>query len=198
MKIIFIRHGEGYHNLGKIKKKFICFGKLVSDNWNIQFPKLTAKGIKQCNDTKIKLEEYSQHIDIIYVSPLSRTLQTADIIFENRKLIALEDIRENVKNQCDFRESVSSQEKVFTNVDFTAVNDNYNYNNFESEQSISSRCYRFYLRLVNDAKSNNFKTVAVVTHGAFINSFLSLYGDKLRAENTNWFDNCEFRIYTIE
>ena len=198
MRIIIIRHGEGYHNIGKIKKKYLCFGKLVSDSWNILYPKLTPNGFHQCSHTKIVLDSYSEHIDTIYVSPLSRTLQTASAIFNKRKLIAIPDVRENVKNPCDFREDKETLQKNFQNTDFTYVNDTADYNKFESDHDISLRCDKFYSRLVNDAKSNKFNTVAVVTHGAFINSFLSIYGKKINIENVTWFNNCEFRIGNIE
>ena len=66
MRIYFIRHAEGYHNLNE-------------KSWNIKYPRLTEKGKIQAKNAKNKVPST---VDLVLVSPLVRTLETADIIFD--------------------------------------------------------------------------------------------------------------------
>ena len=71
MKIYFIRHAEGYHN--------------VNEDWNILYPKLTKKGIAQCRNVAKEMKKLE--IDLVAVSPLRRTMETGSIIFKERRLL---------------------------------------------------------------------------------------------------------------
>ena len=42
-----------------------------------------------------------------------------------------------------------------------------------------------------------YKNIAVVTHGAFLERFIKRYGDNLNIQNKGWFDNCEIRKGTL-
>lgn len=195
MKIIFIRHAEGYHNIGKIRKQFIFFGKPKSKNWKIKFPKLTKKGIEQCLEVKEKILNLNLSIDKIYVSPLTRTLETATTIFEKaNNIISIEEIRENVVNPCDYREPVLVQKSKFKHIDFSNINDIGNINKTESKSQIDNRCHEFFERLKNDKKNNNCKIIVVVTHGAFLKNFLDIYGSTLDIDDMTFFSNCEIRF----
>ena len=81
--VYFVRHAEGLHN--------------VNNKWHIENPRLTEKGINQCIDN-IKIFN-DIDIDIILVSPLIRTLQTASLLFPNYNNMEInEDIRECILN----------------------------------------------------------------------------------------------------
>lgn len=175
MKVSFIRHAEGYHNLSK-------------KNWQITSPSLTSNGINQCKTLKNKINNIEY--DLIVVSPLLRTLQTAEELFnKNNKFISMEWIKEAVVNPCDFRESKKESENKFPYVNFDLVNDNFNYNKPESEKQIIDRCDNFYNWLLNCKEKN----IAIVTHGQFLKVFLNKYGKKLNINNIKWFNNCELR-----
>ena len=90
MKVFFIRHAEGYHNLSLSGE-------------DIKFPKLTEKGIIQAKNCSSSFT--NQNIDAIIVSPLNRTLHTAELIFGKKDFLISELIREYVGHNCDFRES---------------------------------------------------------------------------------------------
>ena len=93
--IYFIRHGEGYHNLTTHDHH----------NYNIKYPRLTVKGIRQCFETRQQLEDIK--FDLVIVSPLRRTLETATYIFGKRiKTISMEEIIEYISNTCDLREPI--------------------------------------------------------------------------------------------
>ena len=68
MRIYFIRHAEGEHNLSP-------------ECWEIKYPKLTEKGRNQSIGNRKFFEKIN--IDLIVVSPLKRTLETAELIFDN-------------------------------------------------------------------------------------------------------------------
>ena len=180
MRIYFIRHAEGYHNLSE-------------KAWNIKYPRLTEKGINQAKNTKNKVPE---HIDLVLVSPLVRTLQTADIIFKSKKnkFVSEEFIKEKVVNPCDYRQPVSEVEDEFNYVNFDNINDDYNFNKYESDIDVSQRMDQFYDWILNRNENN----IAVVSHGQFLYQFINKFGNQLNIDNKDWMDNCEVRIGNLK
>ena len=79
MKFIFIRHGETYANVLYNTEDRILIGAL--DN---ELTQLNDKGRQQALNAKLQLQ--NMHIDEIYCSDLSRTKETASIIFPNQKI----------------------------------------------------------------------------------------------------------------
>ena len=104
-EIYFIRHAEGEHN--------------VNQKYHLFNPALTKKGYNQILKTKIELINID--FNEIYVSPLLRTLQTAKGIFGEKKMIAVEEIREFVDNQCDLRQPISQSAVMFPFVNFNNI-----------------------------------------------------------------------------
>ena len=118
MKIYFIRHAEGYHN--------------IDDNGcDITFPKLTDKGIQQGLALGNKLKDIK--IDKIIVSPLSRTLHTAELVFGNKDFKVIEHIREYIGHNCDLRESKKYLKVRFPYADFSMIEDKEGYNDIEDD-----------------------------------------------------------------
>lgn len=174
MKIYFVRHAQGYHNLH-------CDYQLVD-------PQLTNEGIRQCHESKQLL----QHVpyDKIYVSPLTRTIQTCYHIWNQPDNIEiLELIREVVVNPCDYRDSKENLASTFPLLNFDAILEDTNYNHVETDKEVEDRCHKFFHLL----QSLDYKTIHVITHGEFLNRFLHLYGNSLCIENKTWFENCEIR-----
>ena len=75
-KIYFIRHAESLHNVLEQKYAF----KEDMDKWNVLDPKLTEKGIQQTNKTIEKIKDSGINFEAVFVSPLSRTIQTYFLI----------------------------------------------------------------------------------------------------------------------
>ena len=174
--IYFIRHGEGYHNLGK------------KGNYHLKYPRLTVKGINQCKKVRDQLNNIN--LDVIFVSPLRRTLETSEFIFgRDNNSISLECIREFISNPCDFREPIKDVISDFNNVNFNAINENYDYNLKESDEMINDRMKVFFENL----KNCNYRRIAVVSHGEFLLRFFKKYGNILGMDNLKYMKNCEVR-----
>ncbi|WP_421385329.1 histidine phosphatase family protein [Bacillus salacetis] len=77
MDFIFIRHGQGEHTLN------------LPDSLQIQDPALTKKGIKQAESLQSQITITDK--DIVVISPIRRTLETANILTRNigcRKVVS--------------------------------------------------------------------------------------------------------------
>jgi broad specificity phosphatase PhoE len=97
IKIVhFIRHAEGHHNvIRRLPDKRIRLSKDYED------AHLTTKGIQQCNDFASKIGHQIKP-DLVVISPMNRTIQTATFCFPHlmNKVpwIALEHIREHASS----------------------------------------------------------------------------------------------------
>ena len=185
MKVYFIRHAQGYHNIRLPKNK----------NLEIKYPKITKDGFKQINELKNKIEKENYNIEKIFVSPLTRTLQTATGVFDKNKykFISYEPIREVLHNPCNFRKKTSELINEFPHVDFSLVQEDDTYIYKETDYITYKRCDKFYNWLLK----RNEKSIAIVSHGGFLFRFIKKYGKKLGIKNKNWFTNCKLRIGTI-
>ncbi len=98
--IYFIRHAEAEHNVLEEKYSYFEF-----DKWNISDPKLTEKGIQQTNTTKEKLKKFKIHFDSVFVSPLTRTIQTYFLIEkdlnDDAQIIVTDFVKEVVSSLLD-------------------------------------------------------------------------------------------------
>tara|TARA_B000000609_G_C23996370_1_gene252506 strand:- start:4 stop:552 length:549 start_codon:yes stop_codon:yes gene_type:complete len=174
MKVYFIRHAEGQHN--------------VEENYSIFDPQLTSKGIIQCNKVKDQLNKID--FDKIYVSPLLRTIQTYLNIVQCKDVEISDLIREVVVNPCDYRHSKLFLENKYKMLNFSNLNDTKSVNNVESSAMINNRCNLFF-NILNDL---SYKNILVVSHGEFLKQFLNRFHKELEIENISWFNNCEIRI----
>ena len=68
--LLLIRHAQALHN--------------ESSDWSIHDPKLTKLGEQQCRELQesLKNTKIADEVELIVVSPMRRTLQTADIGLE--------------------------------------------------------------------------------------------------------------------
>ena len=102
-----IRHAEAWHNV-----LYTVFGETVFE----EYPDttLTANGMKQAATTKVP------PVELVLVSPLLRTLQTANIMYPNTPQIALECLKEypQKKHLSNKRSSASLLKRLFPKVDF--------------------------------------------------------------------------------
>lgn len=107
-KIVYgIRHAEAWHNI-----LYESFG--VQSYSMFRDTTLTARGMQQAvNATK-------PDVDIVFVSPCIRTLQTASIMFPNTPKIAVECLKEYPQENeiCNQRSEKSFLQKCFSDINF--------------------------------------------------------------------------------
>ena len=111
-KVIFIRHGEALHNTDPALK-LTAFDA-----------KLTEKGFNDAKSAGQQLIGFTP--DLIIVSPLERTLQTATAAFEHYigkvPFIANESCRESLSaNKCNHRGCISEKKIRFPHISFDGL-----------------------------------------------------------------------------
>ena len=108
--------------------------------------------------------------ELVLVSPLTRTLQTATLMFPNVKMVALECLKEYPQHTeiCNRRSSILTIGKLFPHVDFSDCQTNMqNWPN--SPPTPNDNINIFHTKL----KTFNEDYVAVVTHSTWLKYFLT-------------------------
>ena len=189
-----IRHGESTHNvLYKIHGMKTFFDKKYYDT------KLTMEGHSQSGELGMTWRDKSK-MDAVFVSPLSRTLQTAINIFKNTntKIIALDCLKEypQGKHTCNKRDTKNNLINRFPRIDFSYLDSNedemWSETEIESIQSLLDRINKFYDFI---EQKKNLKNIALVGH----NSFISMIKDKKFNHNEDGLDELKHCFpYKIE
>jgi len=119
-RLQLIRHGEALHNkLAREKGPEVYLDPILTD------PSLTEMGVGQAKSLHGKLKS----TDLLIVSPLERTMETALHIFDafedHAKLpiaLALDEIREvSGKHYPDKRQAISSKKSRFPTINFSHI-----------------------------------------------------------------------------
>ena len=161
-----IRHGESVHNI--LYKKY---GKKVFFDKRYFDTDLTHKGFNEANDLG-NIWNNKYNVELVLVSPLTRTLKTATNIFRdtNVPIIALECLREypNTLHTCNARKNKSYLQNIFPriNFDYLETEVDPSWNEFDSE-SINSLLRRINV-LFDFIEKSNYKNIALVGHNSFI------------------------------
>ncbi|EFN59905.1 hypothetical protein CHLNCDRAFT_29140 [Chlorella variabilis] len=222
--IHFIRHGEGFHNVG------------YSQNLDAR---LTERGWDQAH--ALGRHMYSQQptagVQLVVVSPMARTLETAAGIFgidpslcafdpptmlmaaqdaqwkvrtahgglslrPGVKLVAQELCRERLgPSQCDKRQALEDAQRQFPGVDFSLIESeldlSWEAGKVESESRVVVRGFNFLAWLMQRPETN----IAVVTHSAFLWFTLTCFGNEfakpVRENLQRWYENCEMRTLVL-
>ena len=169
-RVFLIRHGEALHNVN-----WQIFGKDAYYNKeNLDAP-LTDNGLLQATNLSRKWLNKSD-IDLILVSPLTRTLQTANGIFADKPnipIVAIDDIKEfpQGKHTPNIRKPKKELEKYWSNVDFDLIEPYDSFiNKEETEKQLNRRIEKTkeYISFLDD----NYHNIALVSHNTFITKFL--------------------------
>jgi broad specificity phosphatase PhoE len=87
-RVAFIRHGEAVHNphlqASKKEKDLATKAELYAKGISFLDPELTEKGVGQAEGLRDRLEKEGREFDVVVVSPLRRTIQTAHIALAGR------------------------------------------------------------------------------------------------------------------
>lgn len=81
---------------------------------------LTEVGIQQCFEVK---NQFSNQLQVVFVSPLERTLQTANLMFgdiKDIKIIVRPNLTELVKSVVGISKSIADKKQKYPNMDFSA------------------------------------------------------------------------------
>lgn len=186
--IYWIRHAESLSNTSEL-------------NSQIEDPKITQKGIEECKQLREKIfsDGLDKRVDLIVVSPLTRTLQTCHELFYDLiyhiPIISLDEIREQIDKPCHKRINISEKKKIYPYVKFQIDSNNdlmyKKVSGNESFEQVLSRCEWF----VEWLRHRKEKNIVVVTHGNFLypmfNNILT------NVSNKTFFSNCEMRLQKI-
>ncbi|KAI8964294.1 phosphoglycerate mutase-like protein [Daldinia sp. FL1419] len=179
--LILVRHAQARHNAEK--------------NFNIPDPDLTEEGHEQCVDLRKSLAEnpLAQQAELIVVSPLRRTMQTAlrsvDWLIEKGvKIEADADWQENSNHGCDTGSPIDKLVQEFPTIDFSKVDPV-----FPDKTSPAGSRYHFtksaLLARAQAALKKLYerpeKVIIVVSHSAFLRLAVSGY----------WYFNADYRIF---
>lgn len=156
--VTFIRHAEGEHNAaynaGHPKLAF-----------RIHDPPLTKRGRAQAQLVKQQLSD--QHFSFVVVSPLSRALETAAIIFGDRKIpiMVMPELSEHCLGPNCLLSRIEELKEKFPNVVFTNLVPAH-------QKALTNESREFFMKRVEIfsawIKKQSFSKIALVSHGGFL------------------------------
>ena len=191
-QVIFIRHGYALHN-----DLFWKLGKNAYSDY-VDTP-LLNRGFLQayhCREMFIKeFEKLGRMPDIILVSPLTRTLQTAMCIFSNdvemRALDCLVEYPQGGFEKCNIRKQKKVLETIYPSVDFKEIDQNLLW--MEQEESIGELNGRIN-KLWDYIGSLEEKLIVVVSHSSYIGQLK----DKKMGDEENELKHCYPYVMSVD
>ena len=171
--IHFMRHAQGHHNLA---------ARTDPENWYLRDdlldPHITETGKKQCAAFAQSIGQHLGNTQLVVVSPMNRTIQTAahslpHLVNNNTQWIALESVRERVGlHSCDQRMPVSAHQANYHYVNFDQITFDddmlkaaYQHNQTrEPAEHLIQRC----TELIKWLTTRPEKEIVVVSHGHFL------------------------------
>ena len=191
-QVIFIRHGYALHN-----DLFWKLGKKAYSDY-VDTP-LLNRGFLQayhCREMFIKeFEKLGRMPDIILVSPLTRTLQTAMTIFSNdvemRALDCLVEYPQGGFEKCNIRKQKKVLETIYPSVDFKEIDQNLLWS--KQEESIGELNGRIN-KLWDYIGSLEEKLIVVVSHSSYIGQLK----DKKMGDEENELKHCYPYVMSVD
>lgn len=165
-------------------------------DWNIQGRiqgstdiELNSTGINQAKQTAQLLKDIN--FDIIYSSPLKRTIETARLINKYHNLDIITDNRIIERNFGNFE----GTQNVLTNItDYLDYEKNLNTNNVESIKELFNRTENFLFDIYNNYKNTN-SNILVVTHGGVSVAITAIINNTKDNLTSLGMKNCEYRVF---
>jgi broad specificity phosphatase PhoE len=202
-----IRHAQGTHNIGH-------------ENWTLPDPSLTPVGEEQCVSLRQKHFSSRPKLKLVAASPMTRTLQTALLIFElvlQKKIhsgldqiLALPDIQETTEYPCDLGSNLELLRcKVERNgwpINLERVEEGWNVKTPSGRYGANSHAIqrrahdtrRLLWKLASEMVDDDSIDVelALVSHGSYLHFLTDDWEDSTKYTYTGW-QNCEMRSYTL-
>ena len=192
-----VRHAQGVHNVaGELEGEA---GYLRPENRDAM---LTPRGHEQCRDLSERAKAVTANAQLLVVSPMHRTAQTAlhsfPFLVGAIKWIANEDLREQSGlHPCDHRSDISALAGTYSFIDFSQIEHDVdplyfqNGKDRETDENVQRRIREF-LRWLAERPE---REVIVVTHSAYLRNFLLLLGEERSGVQ---YENCEMRSYVVD
>ena len=181
--IICIRHGRAFHNV--LSDKIGDKAYFLKESYDAP---LVEEGILQAKELG-KNSKQLKNIDIVFVSPLTRTLQTAENIFEKNqkvKIVALDKIKEFPQgiDICNKRRNRIELKEKFKKVDFSLLDSDsdqmWREDRYEKVEELKERIDEFKKFVMNENDNN----IAIVSHNNFLKELL--------------FQNCDDETFILD
>jgi len=153
MQISFIRHGK---TIGNLSKKYI----------GITDEPLCAEGISRIN------KKNYPDCDIVICSPMKRCIQTAEIIYPDKKIIVYDNLKEccfgdfEGKNYMELSGNPDYQKWIDSNGKLP-------FPNGENPENFKKRCIEAFEKAI--AENNAYDMISFVVHGGTIMSIFEKY-----------------------
>jgi len=182
-KITCIRHGTALHN--------VMFDKIGVKAYSYyRDTPLVEKGVQESTELGNKWDAKSE-IDIVFVSPAFRTLDTATNIFNPDKkktirMVALDCLIEYpCSDNCNKRQELKTLNKLYPHIDFSQIkNEVYIEKESESILELKERIKTFNKEVLKN--ENKGLNIAMVGHSSYIKTMMGLdIGDE-----TNELNHC--------
>lgn len=198
MELTLLRHGQGTHNSAASDH-----GTAVYLDIAFHDAPLNDVGKEQCLEAgqALAAKGLLHTFELVLVSPLTRTLQTATLVLSALEgaappMQACELIREAYGlHPCDSRSSLSALQPLYPRVSFDMVETDldawHNPHERETLDSVTERCKTFLELLAREY--SGIKHVLVVSHGVFLEYLCKLIPGAEHGE----FMNCEMRTVRI-
>ncbi|KAG7344616.1 phosphoglycerate mutase family protein [Nitzschia inconspicua] len=189
--IHFVRHAEGLHNQANAQAGDdtpVTYSTPGSDQYIDA--KLTLHGIEQCMKARQDLLHDDVHPQLIVVSPFTRTLQTAHILFSGNNIpFVVHDLARERSGQftCDKRrnkhEIIQELKPLYDHTGDTIDFDSYGYpqdddvywtHKRELDVSVLNRAIRFVQWLASRPETE----MAVVTHSSWLKHLFRAFGQQ--------------------
>jgi broad specificity phosphatase PhoE len=164
--------------------------------------RLDETGRAQATALGQRIREARMQVDVVLVSPLTRTLETGSLMFPERGVpfVAIEMCREAFGGHpCDQRRPLSVVAKEFPHVDFGLVSTDedtwHDPNRRETVREVSIRADRFLATL----RARPERNIVVVSHGVFLETFMNrcallCVDDSMKLKR---FENAEMRSIVL-
>ena len=168
MSIYLIRHAQSAFNA--------VYGPNKPDPMIFDAP-ITELGETQAKQARREVEKLD--IKNVIVSPFTRTLQTAQLIFENRLPLQINAaVREQLVNSCDVGSPPHKLAQDFPHLNFNHLDEcwwhegekDYRGISVEPEEVLMERADRF----VDYIKHESIHSTAIVSHGNFIRALTGI------------------------
>lgn len=206
-RLTFIRHAEGLHNKDA-REKPNYFRDRLGETMVYWDAKLTPLGMEQAQTLAVKLQwrQRSGLPELVAVSPLTRTLETATIAFPNESVhgyrppfVATSLARERIaEHTCDGRRARSILEDSFPHVDFSELesedDDMWERKEDQPSPHDSHGCMARGLQLLRWLWERPETDIAIVTHWVFLSH---LFRQFPLGELQKNFGNAEMRMVTL-
>ncbi|MED6216767.1 hypothetical protein PIB30_010795 [Stylosanthes scabra] len=196
-----VRHAQGFHNVEGDKNPDAYLSYDLFD------ANLTPLGWSQVDNLRnhVKTSDISKGIELVIVSPLLRTMQTAVGVFGGEAytdgITAPPLMNDNGVHPCDKRRSITEYRNMFPAIDFSLIESDedilWKPDIRETNEEVVARGLKFFEWLWTRKE----KEIALVSHSGFLFHALSSFGNDchptIKSEICTHYANCELRSVVI-